>query len=256
MPRYDEVWDTLIRRAVDQGAIDIRTMMERAFQMGMSEPAVMERLDADLADDGSIFGKFLRSVSGAGEASVVAASRQGELVGHLAEDAALKRLSGLANVDDIIDDVLDSADPEAAALLEDAVEEELEETWVCRLVNTCHRCLPLHGVTLPHSEWRSRGLLPEVMHDGWTSSCDCRLVPSSQAEGRKDLIAPLVRTKQKPLTSVRGFRAEKKTVRAVMQRDIDRAMKARDDAMVSLEGRRTLRIAGQLETLPGDDNGG
>jgi hypothetical protein len=250
MPRYDETWDTLVRRAVDQGAIDIRTMMERAHQMGMTEDALIERLEADLADDGSIFGKFLRSITGASEAAVVAASRQGELVGHLAEDRALARLSGLADVDDVIDQALDGADPEAAAALEESVADAYEETWICAFNKTCPRCLPLHGVKLLHSEWVQRGLLPEVMHDGWTSSCHCRLVFSRFVDGREELRAPLVRTKQKPLTSARGFRAQKKTLRAVLQNDIDKAMKARDDAMGSIEGRRTLRIAGQLNTLP------
>jgi len=247
VPRYDETWSTLVRRAVDQGAIDVRTLMERAFQMGMTEEAVIEQLEADLANDGSVFGKYLRSLVGAAEASVVAATRQGELVGQLAEDEELRRLTGLADVDDVIEEALSGADPEAAHELEMAVADTYEETWICTLVNTCPRCLPLHGVTLLHEEWVQRGLLPEVMHDGWTSSCHCRLVYARLVRGRQDLTAPLVRNKQKPLTSARGFRAQKKTLRAVLQNDIDRALNARNDAMQSLEGRRTLRIAGQLK---------
>lgn len=246
MPRYDQVWDTLVRRSVDQGAIDIRTLMERAHQMGMTEATVISQLEADLANDGSVFGKFLRSLCGAAESSVVAATRQGEMVGTLAEDKELRRLSNLADIDDVIEQALSGADPEAAQELENAVADVYEETWICTLVNTCPRCLPLHGVRLLHEEWVQRGLLPEVMHDGWTSSCHCRLVASKLVEDRQDLTAPLVRIKQKPLTTARGFRAEKKTLRSVMQNDIDRAMKARDEAMQSLEGRRTLRIAGQL----------
>ena len=253
MPRYDEVWSTLVRRAVDQGAIDVRTLMERAYQMGMTEATVIEQLEADLSNEGSIFGKFLRSMTGAAESSVVAATRQGEMVGQLAEDAELRRLTGLADVDDVIEEALSGADPEAAAELERAVADVYEETWICTLVNTCHRCLPLHGVTLLHEEWLQRGLLPEVMHDGWTSSCHCRLVFARLVRGREDLAAPLVRVKRKPLTSARGLRAEKKTMRSVMQADIDRAMAARDEAMKSIEGRRTLRIAGQLKTLDQED---
>lgn len=248
MPRYDEIWDTLVRRSVDQGAIDIRTLMERAFQMGLTEEAVIERLDADLAEDGPIFGKFLRSMTGAAESAVVAASRQGEIVGELSDDEELQRLTDLADVEDVIEDALSNADPEAAAALEEAVADRLEMTWVCALVNTCHRCLPLHGMSMTLEEWTEKGLLPEVMHDGWTSSCHCRLV-SRLPDDRGDLKAPLVRTRQKPITSARGFRAEKKTVRAIMQNDIDRALKARDDALNSKEGRRTLRLAGQLGTL-------
>lgn len=249
MPRYDDIWDTLARRAVDQAAIDVRALMERAFQMGLSEQALIEQLDLDLSTDGPIFGKFMRSITGAAESSIVAANRQGEIVGHIAEDQELKRLLDVANVDDVIEDAISSADPEMSQLLEEAASEDLEETWVCTLVKTCHRCLPLHGVTLFHSEWVSRGLLPESMHDGWTSSCHCRLVPAKVTQNRKTLREPLVRIKQKSLESARGLRANKRTLRSVLQNDIDRAIESRNQAMQSPEGRRTLRIAGQAETL-------
>lgn len=251
--RYDQVWALLAERATSQGVIDVETFIRLLAESGVSEEQMLEMLEHDLETDGPIFGKFVRSLSGAASSTAMAAVRQGEAIGTIDGDAELRRLSKLAGVEGSVLEAIQTADPEVAAMAEDAVLLDIPHTWIAELINTCHRCLPLHGSTLTLREWRAKGLLPETIHTGWDSSCHCRLVPEVVlTESRDDLMAPLRRLK---LSTSTGLKGSKRTARAVEQRDIDAAIAAREAAMASEEGRRTLRLLGRAIRLLLDDDG-
>jgi hypothetical protein len=92
---------------------------------------------------------------------------------------------------------------------------------------------------MTREEWNAQGLSPDTIHPSdWNASCYCRMVLKSQADGRKELLAPLVRTKLDDKSS-------KRTMRAVTQNDLDRSQAAVDKALQSEKGRRTLRLLGQ-----------
>lgn len=246
MARYDRVYSTLARRAVEQGESDLQSFIDQAINAGMSEERIQAQLLQDLEEGGPIFGKFFRSLTGAAEASVMAASRQGETAGYVAADAELTELLRLA---DTPGSIIDNADPEQLAELEAEASELIEETWIAELVNTCHLCLPLHGQTKTRSEWNELGYSPDTIHasEGWTSVCHCkrvqqRVLEFALDEDRASLQQPLVRNKVKTTTGLKGSR---KTARGVTQRDLERAQKARDEALQSEIGRRTLRLLGQ-----------
>lgn len=237
MPSYAAVWGLLAERATSQGVVDVETFMRMAVLSGMDEQAVMDALEEDLENDGPIFGKFLRGLAGAAQSSVMTALRQGEAMGTIDGNSELRRLVGLAGTEGSLLEAMETANPEMAQALEDEFLDDIPHTSIAELINTCHVCLPLHGVTLTLGEWKARGLLPENRHQGWTSDCHCRLVPVGQAAGRRDLLAPLYRVKlPKP---------SKKTRRAVAQADIEASMRARDKAMESIEGRRLMRLLGR-----------
>ncbi len=234
MPNYRKTWDSLASRAVKQSTIDAETFLKRAEAAGMSPKQVSQRLIADLENDGPIFGKFTRSLAGAASSSVLAAERQGVMAGTIQGDEELSRLLDLADVEDAIEE----ADPDELEDLEKAAGTDDEEfMWVCTLKNTCHECLPLHGKILTMGEWKERGLLPELMHDGWKSDCQCHLVPATSAKDRKDLIDPLVRNK---------IPGGKRTTKGVLQADVDRARSAVAKANASEAGRRVLRALGSI----------
>lgn len=226
-----------------QGGVNAEAFIERLLSAGVSPDNILELLLEDLENNGPVFGSFIRSMEGAASASVVAASRQGEILGEIDADVELQRLLNLADVEDVIDDIGESGNPQLAAELEALVEDELRYMSVATLEKTCHICLPLHGKTLRLKEWKEKGLHPDVRHPGsWGSVCKCRLVKSDDADTRLETIRPLVREKIKSAT---GLTASKKTARAVTAASIDKAQKAIADAMESLEGRRTLRLLGQ-----------
>jgi hypothetical protein len=127
--------------------------------------------------------------------------------------------------------------------IEDAIADSLGWTWIATMTNTCHRCLPLHGKTLTKDEWDSMGYSTETIHDGWDSDCQCTLVPAKYTEMPDDLKLPLVRQKAK---DEYGKAIKGKTIRGVTQQDIDKAVKSMKDAMESEEGRKTIRLLGQL----------
>jgi hypothetical protein len=135
-------------------------------------------------------------------------------------------------------------DPDTLEAVEAGVAEELQLTWIATFVNTCHLCLPLHGSTMSLTEWLARGLHPDIIHkqEGWVSDCYCRLEPEEDVAGA-DIQGPLVRLKNRP---AEGEKINKRTMRSVLQSDVDRAMKARDEAMASEAGRRTLRALGKV----------
>lgn len=241
--RYDLVWSTLSKRAVLQGGVNADTFLEMAAASGMSADEVERRLLDDLENDGPVFGAFFRQLTAAANSSVMAAEQQGSLMAVIDGDAELSRLLDLESMDDVIN----SADPETLDAIERAVESRTELTWIATLVNTCYRCLPLHGHTRTLEEWKALGFSPETIHDGWSSSCHCQLVPVKDAGPRDDLVAPLVRMKAEAPKGV------KRTVRMVAQQDLERAIEATRKAQQTEEGRRTLRLLGQAGDVPQEE---
>jgi len=236
MPRYDRTWALLAERATSQGVIDVETFVRLLAESGVSEDVMLEMLERDLETNGPVFGKFMRSIGFASGSTAMTAVRQGEMVGAMNADAELQRLTRLAGMEGSVLQALETADPEIAEQLEIDVMDEVAHTWICTLRNTCNRCLPLHGKNMTLGEWKERGLVPELMHQGWDSDCHCRLMPTVIAEGRTELVAPLKRVK------VPG---SKRTQRAIAQKDIDAALAARDAALKSDEGLRVLAMLGR-----------
>src|SRR3990167_2090649 len=187
MPRYDRIWALLAERATAQGVLDVEAFMALLNEAGISEARMIEMLEEDLANDGPVFGKFMRGITGAATSTVGTAVRQGELIGAIDGDAELRRLTRLAGMEGSGADALERADPEAAEAVAVALSDDIRMTWIAELINTCHRCLPLHGSTLTMGQWRELLLLPETIHQGWDSSCHCRLVPAGIAEGQAQL---------------------------------------------------------------------
>lgn len=238
MARYDKIFEALVKRAIGQSALDVDAFIEKALAAGMSEEALEERLIDDVENGGPLFGKFIRSLQGASASSVLAAERQGE-------DVSRARYNDLISMSEM-DDILDDADPERL----EEISEQLNDlddrrlyTWIAELVNTCERCLPLHGLTLTKQEWDSRGFNPETIHEGWDSECHCELLEEELVEAnRSELVSPLVRER---VSSKTGLEGSKRTQRAVTQKDIDKALAAVERAKDSKVGRRTLRLMGQ-----------
>lgn len=247
MPRYDKIYETLARRAVRQGVLDIETFIDQAINAGMSVDRAQEMLLADLEAGGPIFGKFLRQMGGAAEKSTAAAFRQGQRAGELQASQTLQRLTRITQQErSLIDQAVDDADPEILEDIEGSMAQVIEYMWVAELINTCHLCLPLHGQKRTLDEWQAVGLHPDSIHPAdWRSACHCNLMPmtpGTEIEMRSSEIAPLKREKVETATGLKG---SKKTRRAVTQRDMEKALAARDAAMETEAGRRTLRILGQ-----------
>lgn len=224
MARYDKLFASLAERAVSHGVIDVQTLVDRMIAAGATEAAIGSALADDLFSDGPVFGKFSRSLQGAAGSSLTAAMRQGEMVGMTQGRKQLDKLRRYANTQGSVLRELDratieaagEADPEAAERVEESLLMEQMFMWICALVNTCHRCLPLHGQSRTMREWREDALLPEIIHDGWDSSCYCKLVAESFASNRKELDAPLRRVKLE--------KGGRKTQRAISRGDFDKAL--------------------------------
>ena len=258
---YAETYALLAKRAIEQGDIDARAFVESLAAAGVSEERIMELVGIDLENDGPIFGKFLRTMTGASQATVTSAGRQGQAIGELydaafgpgdksASDEAIQaQIDFMAGGDgrSMLEDLMESADPYTAEELQDATNDEIMKMWVATLENTCDECLPQHGVVMTEAEWRAEGLHPSLMHQGWTSSCQCILEPYEQLgpDARKALMAPLIRVRQK-LETATGLKGNKTTARAIAQFDLDKSLAARDKARDSEKGRRTMRILGQV----------
>ena len=244
MARYDEIFQTLVERAISQGGIDVETFMRRAIQSGMSEDVLMSLLEEDLLNDGPIFGKYVRSMVGAARSSVMAAERQGETISYLVSDPEVRELLRDLDIEEVAESALANADPELSEQVEAAVAGNVEYTWIATLMKTCHVCLPLHGQTRSMLEWREMGKTPDTVHQlqGWDSTCKCRLVPVSMAESQSELQEPLFREK---LQTATGHKGSKKTRRRVSQMNREKSEEAVNDAMKTSEGRRTVRIMGQ-----------
>lgn len=231
----------LADRAVRQAGIDFATFIERGQAAKMSPERIMELLNEDLTNNGPIFGKFVRSLVSASESAVMTAEQQGALAGYAAETEALRSLYAT----EALINAVNEGDPVEMDAIENGMSDVAEFTWVATLVNTCHLCLPLHGQTRRIGEWQALGLSPQNIHAGWGSTCQCTMVPSDayKEKGRADWAAPIVRRK---LDAPEGTKVSRRTQRAVMQRDLEKSQAAVAKAMQSEEGRRTLRLMGQI----------
>lgn len=234
--RYDRLYDRLVRRALGQIQLDLESFFEAAIEQGMSLESAQAQLIDDLDNAGPIFGKFLRHVTGAAENTVMEAGRQGVFAGELKSSGALAEIEGITQAD--IDAAIDAADPDRLGEIEREAAPRIVQAWIAELVNTCYKCLPLHGVEMLAEEWDARGLHPASMHDGWVSVCHCRRIDVRLVADRDELIAPLLRTN---VTKVKGAR---KTARAVAQQDIDKSLQTVARVRESQEGRRVLRLLG------------
>jgi len=241
--RYDRAFAIRARRAVAHGIADAETFQALAAESGVSIERIAEMLQADLENEGPIFGKFMRSLRGAATSAVGEAQRVGMKLGSPESVANLKDLVSLADMEDVIDD----ADPEELERLDDAAGDPLL-MWVAMLVKTCNDCLPLHGAVMHQSQWEERGLVPGpggTMHEGWNSECQCKWVAVKDESGtaRKEMMAPMTRL---PKKDENGKPIKGRTVRAVSQLDVDKARAAVDKAKETEDGRRTLRLMGSV----------
>lgn len=241
MARYDDIYAILAERAIGQGALDFKTFLRTSAARGISADRIEEMLEHDLDTGGPIFGKFLRSLTGAASNAVSTASYQAMLAASLDidGDAELERLTGLSKMDDVIEEA-GPEDMEAVGGLAN----ETPMIWIATMVNTCHLCLPLHGKTMSKAGWEELGLSPISIHanEGWDSACKCKLIVSESTRDRGELIAPLLRQK---LDLGDGRKGGKRTVRAVTQQDMDKSLDAMQKAMETKTGRRILRLLGQ-----------
>ncbi len=234
MPSYAKIFTRIMQRALTQADLDLRAFVEEAIGSGMSPKAIERRLMADLQDGGPIFGRFIQSLEGAAVKSTIAASNQGKY-------AAMAVERGLASPQDV-ESLIERGDSEGLERLEDETQDRMRQTSIAELIDTCDVCLPLHGKTMTHAEWREEGLLPEQRHEGWTSSCHCILVDEKDG-ARDDLKTPLVRNKLEGLKGrPKNVRA---TVRSIASNDSERAQIAVDKASRSIKGRRLLRLLGK-----------
>lgn len=254
MPRYDKTYARLAERSVRQGAINIDTFIENMLSQGVGFPRISQMMMQDIESDGPLFGSFVRSLTGAAHGSVLAAERQGDALGVVRSrgQASMNRLLGLSKqglkIDspDSLNKVAQDADPEVLEHVEAQSAPLLKYTWVASSGNVCHLCLPLHGTTMLMSEWNAQGMTPATIHPTeWTARCKCQLIPEEEAGNRSDLVAPLVR---KRVEGPSGIKGSKRTQRAISQKDIEKSLAARDKAIQTKEGRRTLRLMGQQLT--------
>jgi hypothetical protein len=230
--RYDALYTSLARRAVETGLIDIRAFVEQATAKGASLDAIERQMLDDLMNDGPLFGKFFRNMSGAAEESAATAFGQGVQVGELiATDAELAAELAQYGADDLIED----ADPEVLEEVESLGQTKLY-MWHAELRNTCEQCLPLHGKVDTKEGWRERGLEPQLH-----PRCKCTFVLVTEESAAAHDLAPLVRNKD-----LTGVRAGRKTVRGVTQPDIDRARIAAQRASETPAGRKMLKLMGSV----------
>jgi hypothetical protein len=241
MARYDQVFATLARRAVEQGISDVRSLIEIMRSAGASDEAVLQTLLDDFDNDGPIFGRFSRSLKGAAGNAVMAAMRQGQMVSDAMENDKLRQILRERGYLERAIDALETGDPEAA---EDVIAQASADAyymWVAELRNTCHLCLPLHGKAQTALEWQQAGLDPSTIHAsaGWSSECKCRLVLQDPADTKA------LRGQMAPLRRVPLAKGEKKTVRRIDQQGIEGARAAVEAARQSPDGMRVLRKLGQ-----------
>lgn len=238
MANYRKVYERLATRAVQQGASNIEAFVGRLADAGVPAERIEELLIEDLMTDGPIFENFFRALGGASEAAAMTSYRQGATMAIIDEDKALRDMLDAAGYDKPFA-IVDAGDPDVMAAIEAASAPLIELTWVATLVNTCHLCLPLHGVTRTRAEWDELGYDPATIHPGdWRSSCRCQFVERSTFDKEQEM-APLLRVREK---------GSKSTVRGVSSVNLDTAINARNKAMQSEQGRATLRRMGRVNT--------
>ena len=110
MVDYSDVYENLANRAIKQSIIDIESFVSQLLSAGVSEQRINEMLLEDFDSGGPIFGKLKRSLTGAVTSSSMAAIRQGEAVGYLANTAPGKSLAKLAKIQGSVIDAIDNAD--------------------------------------------------------------------------------------------------------------------------------------------------
>jgi len=244
--RYDKAYERLANRAIKQTAVDIQAFMQMAADSNISQDRLEEMMLDDLESGGPIFGKFIRSLSAAASSATQAASRQGAVLASIDESMLTETLT----LADVADAAMD-ADPEVIEEITSQTIQSEPMTWVATMVNTCARCLPLHGKTKTMTEWDELGLNPDTIHEGWDSDCQCNLIPAKEFGKNADLVAPLLRKK---IVSPTGQKPTKRTVRAVLQEDVDKARDAVAKAMETERGRRTLSLLGKANAPIGGVN--
>jgi hypothetical protein len=248
MPHYGRTYDRLARQAVSRTTTRLETFVESLRDAGLPDDQILDRIISDLTTDGPIFGGFFGELGSAGESSIIAAQGQGQSVGHVSSQANLKELLtkvGITDVDQFVSAATSSADPDTAFDIEQVTKSNRFLVWVAVLQNTCHACLPLHGVRKSAEEWDLLGLNPSTIHadndiinrsTGGANPCYCLLVEDTD---QTTVLKPLQRVRKEDGIS-------KGTVRSVGSKNIGVAQKARDKALESKIGRRTLRLLGQV----------
>lgn len=236
--QYSKIYASKAQKAIDSGLVDLKSFIEELRLGGAKDASIERMLLDDLENEGPIFGKFFRSLGVAGDSAITLAEKQAASVyeSMVASDA-MQKLREEADItsEEMLQNILD-ANPEELEQMDQATE-DLDYTWICKLQKTCAVCLPLHGKTLSKKEWQEKGLVPGAVHN----NCQCDWVLAELAASRKDLVDPLVRIKiTEPETGT------KKTIRGVTQISVDKAREAALKASQSEQGRRTLRLLGQV----------
>jgi len=248
MPHYGRTYSRLANQAVAQASVKLETFVGRLKDAGLPDKQIINRVVMDLESDGPIFGEFFGQLGGAGGSSIIAAQGQGQSIGHIESTPALKSVLadvGITDVDKFLSDTIDDANPDDAFDAEQLTKSDRFLVWVSVLRNTCHACLPLHGVRKSAEEWEELGLDPSTIHadngiinrgTGSANPCYCTLVEDS------DQVAEL-----EPLQRVRKEDGiSKGTVRGVASKNLGVSQAARDKALDSKIGRRTLRLLGSV----------
>lgn len=239
MARYSEVYESLADQAIRRGVLDLQALVDRLIIEGADDDIIDELIFDDFESGGPISRQFLTGVTSAATSATNAAVVQGQLAGQVARKYSGQDLENIYNS-------LANGDDDA---IERFLDEEGEEkfTWVCTFVNTCHRCLPLHGVSLTTNEWKRRGVSPSTIHGDWESECKCNLVRSEDVD-QQGITEPLRRVKlsAEEQAQLKAAGVRRTTTRAIASTDIETAIEYRDQAMQSEEGRRLLRKLGQL----------
>ena len=251
MAKPDDIFDATVEAAVTSGRANFDSLVRQLRASGMSEQAIVRRMLDDLENEGPIFGQFLRGLGAAAQRSAVASQRQGTSIGEIAVNPKLRR-EAIERFGLDVERAETTPDPDLAFDIEESVAELRELMWVCSLVNTCHACLPLHGIVRTAEEWAESGDHPDTIHalngitignTGQPAPDYCVLVDTEVAASDRDkVLAPLKRVK---VPTKKGERLNRRTVREVASKSLETSEAARDKLQETLEGRRALRKLGQ-----------
>lgn len=246
MPHYGRTYARIAQRTIRRAEATLEELVDRLRDAGLSDEDILVQALDDLDNDGPIFGGLFSGLESAGEAAIVAAGSQGQSIAHIDGDAALRDVLasvGVSDVDRFLTETLENGDPDAAFEAEQITQSNRFLTWVAVLQNTCHACLPLHGVTKSAEEWQQLDLDPATIHEqngimnratGSANPCYCRLVEDASGA---EVLEPLRRMRTEPGVS-------KKTVRLIGSKNLGVSQKAAEAALESKIGRRTLRRLG------------
>ena len=254
MPHYGRTYLRLATKAIKQAEVTLEELVERLRDNGLTDDEILDSVLADFDEGGPVFGNFFSGMEHAGASSIQAAQSQGQSVAHVAEDRALQELLrdiGVADPASFVDEVLDGADPDGAFDIEQITKESRMLTWVAVLRNTCHACLPNHGVTKSAAEWEELDLDPATIHGqhgiinratGNPNPCYCVLVEDTDAV--KEL---------EPLRRIKIEGVSKRTTRNVGSKNLGTSQEAVDKLQESKAGRSALRKLGQINKGDGDE---